>query len=280
MQKYSILVNSCDAYSDAWPMFFFLLKKNWSGHGEKMPRIYLNSESLQYKDNDIEIINLNHPDTRTWGERLLKCLAKIDDEFILMMLEDFYYEDIIKTEIIDKCLDYMLADKNILNFQFIPNADAKELLKANENKNKYPGFIKRKKFGYFKLSTIPSLWRKSELMRYTNKNDTPWDWEYFGSLRTWLNKNKTYCWKSFEDSIFKYDNEHGGAIHRGKWVGYKIEELTKKYNYKFDYGKREIEYDWIKEGSFFKVPPFYKRLKSIFRNRSKMLFEILRGLWL
>jgi len=191
------------------------------------------------------------------------------------MCEDFYYEDDIKTDVIDKCVDYMLADRSILNFQLIPNAE-----KSLSNEQKYPDFKKLKKFAYFRLSAVPSLWRKSELMRYTNKNDTPWEWEYFGSLRTWLNSNKVYCRSSSADCIFNYDDEHGGAIHRGKWVGYKMEELTKKYNYRLDYGTREIEYDWIKEGSFFKVPPFYKRLRSIFRNRSKMIFEIIRGLWI
>ena len=113
---------------------------------------------------------------------------------------------------------------------------------------------------------------------FTNKSDNPWDWEYFGSLRTWLNANKVYCWSSFTDCIFNYDFEHGGAIHRGKWVGYKMEELKQKYNYNLNYGNREVEYDWIKDGDFFKVPPFYKRLKTIIRNKSKFVFEILRGL--
>ena len=114
MNQYSILVNSCDAYSDAWTMFFFLLKKNWQDLGGGIPRVYLNCETLQYHDDEIEIINLNHYNTLAWGDRLLKCLEEIDDEFILMMCEDFYYEDAIKTEIIDKCVGYMLADKTIL----------------------------------------------------------------------------------------------------------------------------------------------------------------------
>ena len=280
MHKYSILVNSCDAYSDAWPMFFFLLKKNWRERGGGMPRIYLNCESLQYEDKDLEIIPLNNSNAHAWGERLLKCLEKIDDEFVLMMLEDFYYEDVIKTDVIDKCIDYMLDDKTIHSFQFMPSKEVAENNQAIIADPKYPGFVKRKKFVYYRLSTGPSLWRKSELMRYTNKKDSPWDWEYFGSFRTWLSNSKSYCWCNLTDSIFTFDTEHGGAIHRGKWVGYKMKELVEKYNYPLDYGTREVEDDWIKEGSFFKFPPFYKRLKSIFRNRSKMLFEIIRGLWI
>ncbi|MBR2208358.1 MAG: hypothetical protein IJ859_06060 [Synergistaceae bacterium] len=279
MKNYSILVNSCDAYSDAWPMFFFLLKKHWQNVGGGMPRVYLNCETLQYHDDDIEIINLNHADTRAWGERLLKCLDEIDDEIILMMLEDYYYEADIKTDIIAKCVDYMEADKKILAFQLEPTGEVftnKTIIEESQ----YPGFVKRKRFAYFKLVAGPTLWRKSELIRYTNKNDTPWDWEFFGSLRTWLNSNKIYCWTSFTDRIFDFDGEHGGAIHRGKWVGYKIEELSKKYNFPFDYGTREVEYDWIKEGSFFNVPPFYKRLRNVIRNRSKFVFEIIRGLWI
>ncbi len=279
MSRYSILVNSCDAYSDAWPMFFFLLKKNWQSIGGSMPRVYLNCETLQYHYDDIEIINLNHADTRDWGDRLLKCLNEIDDELVLMMLEDYYYEDAIKTDVIEQCVDYMLADKKILAFQFNPTGEVYERKLTTED-SQYPGFVKRKKFAYFALIAGPTLWKKSELMRYTNKNDTPWDWEYFGSLRTWFHNCKIYCWMSFDNCIFKFDGDHGGAIHRGKWVGYKIEELSQKYNFQFNYGDREIEYDWIKDGSFFKPAPFYKRLGSICRNRIKFMFELLRGIWL
>lgn len=258
----------------------FCLRSIGINVGGGIPRIYFNSESLQYHDEDLEIINLNHSETRAWGDRLLKCLAEIDDEFVLMMLEDFYYEDVIDTEIIDRCAEYMIADKAILSFQFLPSEDAIKNSKSTSYVQKYPGFAERNQFGYFKLSAIPSLWRKSGLMRYTNKSDSPWDWEYFGSLRTWLNGDKVYSWLSYDDCIFNYDAEHGGAIHRGKWVGYKTQELARKYNYNLNYGTREVEYDWIKEGNFFKVPPFYKRLKSICRNRSKFVFEILRGLWI
>ena len=117
MHKYSILVNSCDGYSDTWPTFFYLLKKNWKG---EVPTIYLNTESKQfnYPDLDIRVLNLLPGKSKNiaWGERLIDCLQRIEDEYIINMLEDFYFESSIDVDIIDKCYDYLLVNNKIAYF--------------------------------------------------------------------------------------------------------------------------------------------------------------------
>ena len=277
-KKYSILVNTCDSYSDAWPMFFHLLMENWVGD---FPKIYINTESNEYisEVTGIDIVTLNHKDTESWGDRLLKCLEKIPDEYILMMLEDFYYENTIKTSIIDDCVLRMEEDKNIMAFELVPCGEVSEN-PSIKRPEPYQGFAERRRFSTFRLVACPTLWRRSDLIRVTMKNDNPWEWEYFGSFRTWFYYKKIYSWKSKEDRIFDYDIDHGGAIHRGKWVGYKLMELEKKYDFKLDYGNREVENDWMKNPAMTSVPPVYKRIGSVFRNRTKMVKEIIRGAFL
>lgn len=273
---YSILINTCDAYRDAWPMFFYLLKENWSG---EIPKVYINTETEQYRDDELDVLNLNHKNTIEWGDRLLRCLDEIKEKYILMMLEDFYYENPIKTELILKCVDYMEADKNIMAFEMVPcgkESEKPELLKQGP----YAGFAERKRFSTFKVVACPTLWRKSDLLRITMKEDNPWEWEYFGSFRTWFYNKKIFSWISKTDCIFDYDIDHGGAIHRGKWVGYKMKELEEKFDYKLDYEEREIEYDWMKNPEANVVPPIHKRLGSVFHNRTKMACEIIRGMFL
>lgn len=272
MKNYSILVNTCDSYSDAWDMFFFLLERNWKG---EMPTIFLNTETLGYT-NDLGVITLNSNEM-SWGARLLEALSKIDDKYVLMMLEDFYYEDTIKTEIIDDCIKWLDENKSILAFQLIPSGEILEG-KADKWDGKFPDFVKRKRFSNFRIIAGPTLWRKEDLVRLTLKKDSPWEWEYFGSFRTWFYKQDIYCWSSLKEFVFDYDYDHGGAIHRGKWVGYKMAELTQKYDYSLDFGNREVEFDWMEDGIYEKAAPAYKRLGSIFCNRSKMIVEIIRGM--
>ena len=62
-KRYSILVNSCDAYKDVWPMFFYILNKTWCGD---LPDVYLNTESEFYQDDYIDVKILN-TDSFYWG---------------------------------------------------------------------------------------------------------------------------------------------------------------------------------------------------------------------
>ena len=88
------------------------------------------------------------------------------------------------------------------------------------------------------------------------------------------------CWKNWKtDPIFDYDIKHGGAVHRGKWVGYKVRELEKKYNYKLDYGKREVVEDWMKDEKPTLLPK-WKRIRSILKNRLTPCMEVCYGLLL
>ena len=216
INRSSILINSCDKYSDIWEPFFYLFKKMWNG---VYPNIYLNSEYKKYEDADIPIINLNKGNKLEWGGRLLECLKDIETPYVLMMLEDFFYEKPINVKIVEQCVDYLDANPDIMAFQFVPSG---EVLEENYLENEdFPKFIRRKKFGMFTVIAGPTLWRKKDLVNITCPKDTPWAWEYFGSIRTWFYGKKIYSWKSMGDCIFKYDLEHGGAVHRGKWVGYK-----------------------------------------------------------
>ncbi len=274
MKNYCILINSCDAYKDAWPFFFYLLKQNWQG---EMPRIYMNTETFTASADGFDIVTLNSDPSLGWGERLISSLERIPEDYVLMMLEDFYYENPIDIKTIDQCCEALVNNPDILSFQLKP---CDEVAHGNslEKGERFSGFSIRKKFGGYILAAIPTLWRKTDLMKLTNNKDTPWEWEFFGTRRTWLYGKKVYCRLNDASKVFDYDDVHGGAIHRGKWVGYKMEELEKKYDYKLDYGDREIEYDWMLYKEV--VVPRGKRIGSIVHNRLKMIYEIPVGLFL
>ena len=260
MLDYCILVNSCDAYRDVWPFFFYLLKKNWKA--DEIPEIYLNTESQSYYEDGLDVVTLNHVDKCAWGERLLAALARIEHEYVLMMLEDFYYESPIKVDIIDECVKRMSADRSILSFQLVPASEVYRREVKPENRV-IPGFALRERKGTYTFIAGPTLWRKSDLINLTKQKDSPWDFEWYGSFRTQLYGKKIYCWESFDNPVFDYDIAHGGAVHGGKWVGYKMRELEKKFDYELDYGDREVVEDWILDGAQKQVAPQRKRNKVI-----------------
>ena len=276
MRSYSVLVNSCDAYSDIWPFFFHVLNKTWPG---KKPCVYLNTETKQYTDPNLEVKVLNSPKTLHWGERLLNCLNKINEDYVLLLLEDFIFEEKIKIEYIEKALECLRKNSNIYAMQLVVAGEC-----ANRDYvPKYEmidGFSRRKKIGMFKIIAGPTLWRRDDLIRLTRGDDTPWDWEYFGSYRTIFYGKDCYCYYKKDSPIFDYDLVHGGAIHRGKWVGYKVRELERKYNFKVNYGQRKIVEDWLGDDKEKNIPVVYKRLPSVLRNQAKKVYNLLYGAYL
>ena len=278
-KKYSILINTCDSYADIWPMFFHILKKTW---GDEYPNIYLNTETLKYVDPDIEIVSLNVKRQKKniqWGERLLDCLDRIEEDYVLFLLEDFFFEGMINTAIISDTLEILEKNENIAAFQYIPAA---ECYHGNYIRDDMllEYFAKREKYGQFKIIAGPTMWRKKDLVALTRDIDTPWEWEYFGSYRTWFYGKEFYCWTNKEYSIFDYDVVHGGAVHRGKWVGYKVRELAEKYDFALDFGKREVEEDWMKQEKSTSKVPIIRRIDSIIKNRFKIVENILMGILL
>ena len=274
---YSILINTCDNYSDIWPVFFEIFKRTWTA---EVPAIFLNTEKKHYQDNDLQITCLNLDkgiNNAPWGKRLIKALEQVPHEYVLMLLEDFLFEQEIRTERIESCCRYLENDLSIAAFQLTPNGEFEKGI-FPEEEERYKGFSKRRKGDLFTVVAGPTLWRKSDLLRLTKTSDNPWEWEFFGSFRTILYGKDIYGWRSKNDCIFKYDVDHGGAIHRGKWVGYKMHELEKKYDIKIDYGDREIVEDWMKMDEYTKPVPWFKRMGSIIKNRTMMITNTLYGL--
>ena len=59
----------------------------------------------------------------------------------------------------------------------------------------------------------------------------------------------------------------------------KVRELEEKYNYRLDYGDREVVEDWTKD-KVTRIPPRRKRIKSIIKNRVAPYIEVCYGLLL
>jgi hypothetical protein len=83
-----VVVSSCDAYSDLWPYFFHFLFKYWPDAGET---VYLISNYRTF----------NHPRVKTiavgedlqWGANTRKALEKIPASRILLLLDDFLFNE-------------------------------------------------------------------------------------------------------------------------------------------------------------------------------------------
>ena len=265
--KCTMLVNSCDSYSDVWVPFFTILKEQWKDID--IP-IVLNTESKTFNMEGLSIKTINvlgNMDKKIeWGERLIDVLNRIDTEYILFMLDDYLLDAPVQKKIIENCVRWMDADRTIVTFLLVPSGFYGKPGYVGDLNSPYPGFGMREKKDA-RLVAGPGIWRREELIKLTKPFEDPWVWELYGSMRARRHKGKFYCCRLNAPKAFVYDIKRGGAIHRGLWVGCYVRPLLERFNIDIDLEERGVDEDWLQH------PPVYKKfdLKRIVTNRLKML---------
>ena len=86
--KCTLLVNTCDDYSDLWDLFFKALKIQWPDCN--MP-IIMNTEKKAYQnDEDIKVVNCENPRKKDcWGRRYKEALRQVNTPYVFPVLEDY-----------------------------------------------------------------------------------------------------------------------------------------------------------------------------------------------
>lgn len=263
--KVTILVNSCDNYSDLWDIFFKLLKKYWP---ECKCRIILNTESKNYTYNGFEIECFDfykRGQKVPYGERILRHLKEITTEYTLMLMDDFFLRDFVDIEKIIRCLAWMDENKKIVAFHFTPLPDENNIISSQ-----YEGFEKRSDYAEFKLCFLPALWRTKKLISYWRPHENPWHWEMIGNIRTFNNKeDEFYNVCKNEPLIINYGNSYDRCwgIVQGKWVKSNVDAFFTEHEIKVDYSQRGIftEADrlrFVKQSYLKKWTDEYKSLKG------------------
>lgn len=201
----SVLIYSCDKYSDVWGPFFTLFFRYW-----KCPyQVYLTAESEQCLVPEVKTINT----MGTWTERIQKAVREIPTKYVIGMCEDMFFRRPVYQHIIDACVMYMEHDHMAGCFNFEKECEPGcELLPSP-----YPSFGKKPDGNHFQKSCQPTLWRRAYLEKLLDCKMDPWQWE-------WTETSfplDHYIWNgSPEGEAFDYGyyNRKWFGIMQGKWV--------------------------------------------------------------
>lgn len=196
-------------------------------------KIVLSTETSNYKSKLFEINNV-HPSNKncTWTERMAETLEKIDTDYIIFMLDDFFLYDFVQSEQITKCIEYLKNNPKIATFTFYP-------LFMQSIPSKYEGYNKKEKNSQYKVSALIGVWNKKILQKYiAGYKENIWEWERNATERsnTLYKKDEFYVMKNNTKKIFPYDLAKYG-LFSGKWLT-PTEELFEKLNIKVDFSKR------------------------------------------
>lgn len=243
--RYTILVNSCDAYDDLWFPFFTLLKKYWNPLNV---RIILNTETKTYRMEGLKIDcvhpkNMNAP----YGERMLNVLSEIDTPYVIPLLDDFFLRKPVDLNMVDQIIEWMDKDKNIVYF----NCDHTPVYEEWEQE-KFPGFHRIPYGNVYTLNMQAAVWRVEKLIAYWKPNVSPWDWEEFCNLTAARKRNeKFYCVAQYGNGFCDYGYTLSGmGVHHGKWVYEDVVPLFEKEKIEVDFTRRGILQHGVSEAQF------------------------------
>lgn len=222
----TIIVNTCDSYADVLDIFFYALKKYWPDPSYK---IVINTENCFYNYPAITHNYDSLTNKDDWGARLLSALDTVETEFVLMLYDDFILEDFVDESMIAKVLNLM-KHNDMISATYLT---ASQLLL--DEATKHGAFIRVRDKADYCLNSLPAIWRKDILKKYTAPGDTPWAWEVFGSYRTYKDNPTFLSLDPVEKDIYNYNHAKGGAIYRGKWVRSVIDKVMKEYGGQIDW---------------------------------------------
>lgn len=228
----TLLVNGYDKGEDLWDPFFTLLKINWPN----LPfPIVLNTESKSYKYEGLEIKTFSlfkEGQNIAWAKRLKETLKRINTDYILFMLDDFWLYEKVNSKIVFEALEIMENNPDISNICLYNTSG------TNIDDKRFKNYIKKDKKSNYKLSTQAGIWNRKKLISYLRSHESAWDWELFANIRTFKIPDNFYCIKSDVEAPFSY--HRGWVVYRGKWTKSVVEKYKDKFGIEIDYSKRGI----------------------------------------
>lgn len=225
----AIIVSSCDLYKDAWNPFFRLLEANWKDRPQK---IYLITETEEYTDVSLNVKCI-HSASPLWSNRIINALKQIDEEYIWFFLEDFFLEEVVNEEIINNAISIITSSNDIGVIKFIPNVSDRWYDK-NQVVGDYFSIIPEEYSARSNL--MVSLYKKDYFLKLLRKNETPWDFEKFGTYRSRRYSEKVIVQNNSTKLAFPYNYQikYGYGISAKRWLK-NNKQLFEKYDIEVDF---------------------------------------------
>ncbi len=238
----SILITSCDSYSDVWDPFFNLFFKYWPDC--PFP-IYITSNFLETENSRVTTIKLGKD--KHWASNTKKALKSINTPYVLCLIEDYF-------------LDSKVDTKNILNLINIIKKEKAGYLRLFPHPGPDKEFKKFKNIGEievnseYRTSLMAAIWEKDTLNKLLVGGETAWDMEIAGTKRS-KKINKKFLSVTTDNYALSY---YTGIIRQGKWTK-KVKEVIKTEGIKIDFKKRPF----LKEAN--KLSTIINKSKNVIR---------------
>lgn len=209
--RLTLLIHSCGAYSDLWDGQIHLLNHYWKARTVNTV-ILTDTNPNNYAYENINILCAGEKKEIT--DRLLFALPKIETEYVLVTLDDYYLLDTVDENRLSDILDFMDTHKaDYVRLYKIPKS--KDLVERDI----YKIHMEEKKSSYY-INLYPGIWRRS----FIEKTLTPSlnAWQYEVSLTPKAVKLNANCFMTYGEEYQLLD-----VVRKGK-VLHKANKYFKK----------------------------------------------------
>lgn len=166
-KRYTLLIHSCDKFSDLWDAHVKLLNKNWPDRN--CPTYILTDSCNERTFRNVEILSAG--DKKEITERIKYALNHIDTEYILVTLDDYFPTTPIETHRIERLLDIM--DKEGYDYLRLYHLPKGGLSVSNENE-----VYNLALDGDYRVNLYVGIWRKDFMAKTLgDKELNAWEFE-------------------------------------------------------------------------------------------------------
>lgn len=205
----AVIISTCDNYSDIWDPFFTLFIKFWPDNPYP---VFINSETLECHNENVVSTTLKARSMGlSWTRRLKEALERINADYIVFFLDDFFLYDYVDTVRIEKCISYMREDTNIAAIYITCLSGQMKMEEC-----RLPGLEKCSHTGKSKVNITLTIWRKSAFEYYLNHDESAWEFEANAYERSLERTDTFYSFSRNSPIAIPYSFTKYG-LFAGKW---------------------------------------------------------------
>lgn len=176
-QMVAVLVLSFDGNSDMWDPFFRLFFRYWP---DCQYKVYLTVNEKNFVHERVEVISTGRP--VSWSDELLTAIDKVQEDYVLVFLEDYFLYQKVNSSEIEHLLNVMMEkDADFFRLGTFP-ARYRELWPASPLKGS-PGLNKVDPTARYLVNLQCGIWKKEVLKKLLVSGESPWQFEINGSKR-------------------------------------------------------------------------------------------------
>jgi hypothetical protein len=216
----TVVVCSCDAYSDLWRPFFTLLFRHWPDCPWK---ILLMSNEQHFRHPSVETANVGH--LGSWSTELRAVLGSVHSSHVLLLLEDFFLRRAVDQACVASCF-HKLAERDGNMLRLLPRPGPDQRLPGEHL------FGSIASSAPYRVSTQSSIWRTSALESLLVDGESIWEFEVLGSRRSDPLQGFYAVWRPLMPYLHH-------VVERGKWFRWEAARFS-KMNIGCDFSRRAV----------------------------------------